>query len=69
MYLTHPDFIVIPIVFYIVVAAAHLDLRHLRTSGWLFDMDTADDPWYKFYTFYGGSIVPARHELGPNYVF
>ncbi len=47
------DFLAIPIIFYIVVAAAHLDLTTLRKSGWLFDMDTSDEPWYRFYTFFG----------------
>ena len=47
------DFIMIPIIFYIVVAAAHLDLANLRKTGWLFDMDTSDEPWYRFYTFFG----------------
>ncbi|KIP03684.1 hypothetical protein PHLGIDRAFT_110510 [Phlebiopsis gigantea 11061_1 CR5-6] len=45
-------FIAIPIVFYVVVAAARLNLGKLRETGWLFDMDTADDPWYRFYSFY-----------------
>ncbi|KAI0077979.1 hypothetical protein K474DRAFT_1594928 [Panus rudis PR-1116 ss-1] len=45
-------FIIIPIIFYIVVAAARLDLDVLRRTGWLFDMDTSDEPWYRFYTFY-----------------
>ena len=43
----------IPIIFYIIVAAARLDLGKLRQAGWLFDSDTADDPWWRFYTFYG----------------
>ncbi|CAL1702683.1 unnamed protein product [Somion occarium] len=45
-------FIIIPVIFYIIVAAARLDFGALRRDGWLFDMDTSDDPWYKFYTFY-----------------
>lgn len=47
------DFITIPVIFYIVVAIARLDLTVLRSDGWLFEMDTADEPWYKFYTLYG----------------
>ena len=43
--------------FYIVVAAARLDLGALRQTGWLFDMDTADDPWWRFYTFYGACFA------------
>ena len=49
------DFIIIPIIFYIVVAAARLNLTSLRHNGWLFDMETSDEPWYHFYTFYGTS--------------
>ncbi|KAF9039031.1 sulfate anion transporter [Panaeolus papilionaceus] len=46
-------FLVIPIVFYVVVAAAHLNLGELRTAGWLFDIgDSAQEPWYKFYSYY-----------------
>jgi SulP family sulfate permease len=46
-------FIVIPLVFYIVVAAAQLDLGVLRQTGWLFDMgNSADRSWYEFYTYY-----------------
>ena len=47
------DFMAIPIIFYIIAAAARLDLGKLRQAGWLFDSDTADDPWWRFYTFYG----------------
>ncbi|EKM51192.1 uncharacterized protein PHACADRAFT_263202 [Phanerochaete carnosa HHB-10118-sp] len=45
-------FIAIPIIFYIVVAAARLNLGKLRETGWVFDMETADDPWWQFYTFF-----------------
>lgn len=47
------DFITIPVMFYLVVAIARLDLSVLRHEGWLFEMNTAEEPWYKFYTFYG----------------
>lgn len=51
------DFIVIPMIFYIVVAAAQLDLGMLTQKGWLFDMgDSADESWYEFYHYYGGYI-------------
>jgi SulP family sulfate permease len=47
-------FFVIPIIFYIVVAAARLDLGVLRRAGWLFDMgNSADRSWYEFYTYFG----------------
>jgi SulP family sulfate permease len=46
-------FIVIPMIFYIVVAAAQLDLGVLQQAGWLFDMgNSADRSWYEFYTYY-----------------
>lgn len=47
------DFLMVPVVFYIVVAAARLDLGVLREKGWLFDMGTSREPWYHFYTLYG----------------
>jgi hypothetical protein len=44
----------IPVAFYIVVAAAQLDLGVLRRAGWLFDMgNSADRSWYEFYTYFG----------------
>ncbi|KAA1470874.1 hypothetical protein DENSPDRAFT_775282 [Dentipellis sp. KUC8613] len=45
-------FIVIPIIFYIVVAAARLDLHTLRREGWLFDVAASQDSWYEFYTYF-----------------
>ena len=51
------DFLIIPVIFYIVVLAAGLDLGGLRRSGWLFDMGaSAHEPWYTFYTYYGKNI-------------
>jgi sulfate permease, SulP family len=48
------DFVVIPLIFYIFVAAAQLKLGNLRESGWLFDLGSAgEDPWYKFYSYFG----------------
>lgn len=53
------DFLLIPMVFYIVVAAARLDLGNLRDDGWLFDISSgADDTWYKFYTYLGPQLSP-----------
>ena len=52
------DFLIIPVVFYIVVAAAHLNLGALRGSGWLFDMGNTDAfPWYKFYSYFGAGSL------------
>ncbi|KAH7914934.1 sulfate transporter family-domain-containing protein [Hygrophoropsis aurantiaca] len=49
-------FLIIPIVFYIVVAAARLDLATLRKEGWLFDSAQgaggSQDKWYSFYSYY-----------------
>ena len=47
------DFIIIPLVFYIVVATAGLNIEDLRRSGWIFDMSgAAREPWYNFYTYF-----------------
>ncbi|KAH9847094.1 sulfate transporter family-domain-containing protein [Lenzites betulinus] len=45
-------FCIIPVAFYVVVAAAHLDLAALREAGWIFDMGTSREPWYQFYSLY-----------------
>lgn len=45
-------FIIIPIVFYIVVAAGRFDLKHLRATGWLFDVGDEHVPWWKIYTYW-----------------
>ncbi|KAH9943577.1 sulfate transporter family-domain-containing protein [Amylocystis lapponica] len=45
-------FLIIPIIFYVVVAAAHLDMGVLRRDGWLFDMGTSREPWYQFYSYF-----------------
>ncbi|PCH34769.1 hypothetical protein WOLCODRAFT_78960 [Wolfiporia cocos MD-104 SS10] len=45
-------FMIIPALFYAVVAAAHLDLGDLRQHGWLFDMGPTKEPWYQFYTLF-----------------
>ncbi|KAH9475182.1 hypothetical protein JR316_0012293 [Psilocybe cubensis] len=51
-------FIIIPIIFYIVVFAAGLDLGHLRRTGWIFDMGaSAQEPWYKFYSYFNFGLV------------
>ncbi|KAF7986828.1 hypothetical protein HWV62_12524 [Athelia sp. TMB] len=51
-------FLVIPIIFYIVVAAAGLDLDTLRKTGWLFNMgDSGDEKWYDFYSYYDIGLI------------
>ena len=48
------DFIVIPTVFYVVVAAAQLNLGELRKKDWLFDMgDSTEETWTRFYSYLG----------------
>ncbi|KAF7972560.1 hypothetical protein HWV62_17676 [Athelia sp. TMB] len=51
-------FLVIPIIFYIVVAAAGLDLDALRKTGWLFNMgDSGDEKWYYLYSYYDIGLI------------
>ena len=49
------DFIVIPVLFYIVVAGAGLSLDDLRKHGWLFNLGdgASREPWYKVYSYLG----------------
>ena len=60
------DFLVIPIVFYVVVAAAQLNLDTLRRDGWLFETARevgGVDSWYAFYTYYGGFHLPGCRDV------
>lgn len=53
-FLVCTDFLVIPILFYVIIAAAQLDLGMLREQGWVFDMANGDhESWYKFYSYFG----------------
>ncbi|KAL5514025.1 hypothetical protein ACEPAG_2786 [Sanghuangporus baumii] len=45
-------FMMIPAIFYIIVAAARLDLPTLRRTGWIFDTAGSPEAWYKFYSYY-----------------
>ncbi|KAJ7302360.1 sulfate transporter family-domain-containing protein [Mycena albidolilacea] len=47
-------FLLIPLVFYVVVAAAQLNIADLRDSGWVFEMvgGGKEEHWYKFYSYY-----------------
>jgi SulP family sulfate permease len=51
---------IIPAVFYIVVAAAQLDLDTLRKDGWLFNSAEVsggvEDKWYGFYSYLGEEV-------------
>lgn len=56
-YLSHgTDFLLIPVIFYVVVAIAHLNLDTLRSGGWVFDIGTSREPWWAFYEYYGTPI-------------
>ncbi|KAI9842171.1 MAG: hypothetical protein M1838_003251 [Thelocarpon superellum] len=51
-------FLVIPAVFYFLVAAVPaLQLPALRDQGWVFGMPVAGEPFYHFYTLYDLSVV------------
>ncbi|KAF9443821.1 sulfate anion transporter [Macrolepiota fuliginosa MF-IS2] len=51
-------FMAIPIIFYIIVAAAGLPLGDLRREGWLFDSGSASQVhWYEFYTYFDYRLV------------
>jgi SulP family sulfate permease len=45
--------LIIPVVFYIVVLGAGLDLDTLRRDGWLFEVARSEEKWYRFYTYFG----------------
>jgi len=62
---TLSDFIVIPIIFYIVVGICRFNLGELRKAGWLFTTGGSKDPWYKFYTLFG-SFVRVRPRFSPS---
>lgn len=46
----------IPAIFYVVVAAAGLDIPTLRHDGWIFDMGGSSESWYKFYSYFSTFI-------------
>ncbi|KIK64222.1 hypothetical protein GYMLUDRAFT_40512 [Collybiopsis luxurians FD-317 M1] len=58
-------FVIIPMLFYIIVAAARLNLDELRHAGWLFDIPGGDDGqaenWWRFYTYFDWKLI----HLGP----
>ncbi|ADV20089.1 vacuolar protein [Cryptococcus gattii E566] len=45
-------FFIISVIFYIVVAIGRWDLQHLREMGWVFDVGTNKQAWWKFYTLF-----------------
>ena len=48
-----PDFLSIPVVFYIIVAISPFNVTELRHAGWLFNMGDVSEPWYHFYSYFG----------------
>ncbi|PFH49626.1 hypothetical protein AMATHDRAFT_76082 [Amanita thiersii Skay4041] len=50
-------FIFVPVIFYIIVFAAKLDLVELQKAGWLFDLGSDHASWYKFYSYLDFSAV------------
>uniref|UniRef100_A0A0W0FIS6 Putative vacuole protein n=1 Tax=Moniliophthora roreri TaxID=221103 RepID=A0A0W0FIS6_MONRR len=55
-------FVIIPVLFYIIVAAAQLNLGELRHAGWLFDAVASangggEEEWYKFYTYLHWDLI------------
>jgi SulP family sulfate permease len=51
---------IIPLVFYVVIAAAQLDLGVLRRDGWLFDMAEGtggrEDKYYGYHSYLGENV-------------
>ncbi|KAI0300605.1 sulfate transporter family-domain-containing protein [Multifurca ochricompacta] len=45
-------FLIIPIVFYLVILTAGVDLVTLRKEGWLFEVARSEETWYRFYTYF-----------------
>ncbi|KAL0573865.1 hypothetical protein V5O48_008082 [Marasmius crinis-equi] len=50
-------FVIIPVVFYVVVAAARLDLNVLRREGWIFDVGGGDEPWWQVYEYFDMKLI------------
>lgn len=43
-------FLVVPIIFYIVVAIIGVDFETLRHNRWVFEVGSVKEPWYRFYS-------------------
>lgn len=57
----------IPVLFYIIVLSAGIDLSSLRTSGWLFDMGSSSESrWYEFYMHYSTLRKVPCQKAGPD---
>ena len=46
----------LPTVFYIIVGIGGWDIDKLRAGGWIFNVSTSSEPWYKFYSYFGEFI-------------
>lgn len=52
-------FFIIPVIFYIVVAIGGWSFETLRASGWVFDVGSNTQAWWKFYTEFVSSSAMA----------
>lgn len=52
-------FISAGVIFYIVKFSAQVPMDVLRNRGWVFDAPSSSNPWYHFYTLYGGFPFPS----------
>ncbi|KAF7726256.1 hypothetical protein EC973_008966 [Apophysomyces ossiformis] len=53
-------FLVLPVVFFIVIAIAGLDINQVRDAGWIFPLVESDLPFWHFYTYYDFTEVDWR---------
>ncbi|KAF9267177.1 hypothetical protein L218DRAFT_1063908 [Marasmius fiardii PR-910] len=50
-------FVILPIVFYVVVAAARLDLNDLRRDGWVFQVGGEGQNWWEIYDYFDTKLI------------
>lgn len=55
------DFVAIPAIFYVVVAALGINISILRRDGWVFDMGASSQPWYTFYSYFSEHFNELLH--------
>lgn len=53
-------FMLLPAVFYLVIALAGLDVNQVREAGWIFPLVENDRPFWHFYTYYDFRLVDWR---------
>ncbi|KAG0179008.1 hypothetical protein DFQ29_002720 [Apophysomyces sp. BC1021] len=53
-------FMALPVVFFIIIALAGLDVNHVRDAGWIFPLVESDLPFWHFYTYYDFTQVDWR---------